>query len=67
MVIQFCKSYLPHSKVLVLLSLLLQPWCFDTKITSEKNSYLDEVWFFIGRFKVESVPGMINEALTQLI
>ena len=45
---------------LVLLSLPLQP---DPKITSEKNSYLDEERYFIRRFKVGSVPGMINKVV----
>ena len=36
--------------------------------TSEKNSYLDEGWLFIGSFKVGSVPRMINkEVLAQFI
>ena len=36
--------------------------------TSEKNSYLDEGWLFIGRFKVGSLPRMINkEVLAQFI
>ena len=42
----------------------LQPWYFDTKITSEKNSYLDEGWLFIGRFNVRSVPGIINKEVS---
>ena len=33
----------------------------DTKITSEKNSYLDEGYIFIGKFKVGSVSGMIKK------
>ena len=45
---------------LVLLSLLCN---HDTKITSEKNSYLDEERSFIRRFKVGSVPGMINKVV----
>ena len=41
---------------------------FDTKITSEKNSYLVEGWLFIGSSKVASVLGMIGkEVLAQLI
>ena len=40
----------------------------DTKIKSEKNSYFDEGWLFIGTFKVGSVPGMINkDVLAQFI
>ena len=40
----------------------------DTKIKSEKNSYFDEGWLFIGTFKVGSVTGMINkDVLAQFI
>ena len=40
----------------------------DTKIKSEKNSYFDGGWLFIGAFKVGSVPGMINkDVLAQFI
>ena len=31
------------------------------KTTSEKNSYLDEGWSFIGSFNAGSVRGMINQ------
>ena len=42
-------------------------WSFDTKILS-KNSYLNEGWLIIGRFKVRSLPRMINEeVLAQFI
>ena len=35
---------------------------------SEKNSYLNEGWLFIGSCKVGSVPGMINKkVLAQFI
>ena len=45
----------------------LQPWYFDTKITSEKKSYLDEGWLFTDSLNIGSVPGMINkEVLAQL-
>ena len=51
--------------VFILLLLLCN---HDTKTISEKNSYLDEGWLFIGSFKVGSVPGMINkEVLAQYI
>ena len=34
----------------------------------QKNSYLNERWLFIGAFKVERVPGMMNKKLlAQLI
>ena len=53
--------------VLILL-LLLCNMIIDTKTTSEKNSYLDEGWLFVGSFKVGSVTGMINkEVLAQFI
>ena len=39
-----------------------------TRTTTEKNSYLDERWLFIGSFKVGSVPGMMNkEVIAQFI
>ena len=41
----------------------LQPRQFDTKITSEKKSYLAEGWLYIDRLKVESVPEMINKKM----
>ena len=51
--------------VLILLLLLCK---HDTKTASEKNSYLDKGWFFIGSFKVGSALGMINkEMLAQFI
>ena len=34
----------------------------DTKISQrQKNSYLNEGWHFIGRFKVGSLPRKINK------
>ena len=40
----------------------LQPWQFDTKITSEnKISYLNEGWLFVGRVKVGSLPKTKNK------
>ena len=46
----------------------LQPFYFDTKITSEKINYFDEGWLFIGISKVRSVPEMINkEVLVQFV
>ena len=45
-----------------------QPFYFDTEITSEKNSYFDEGWLFIGRLKVRSVPERVNkEVLAQFV
>ena len=53
--------------VLILL-LLLCNHNLILKLHQKKNSYLDEGWLFIGSFKVESVPGMINkEMLAQLM
>ena len=34
---------------------------FDTKIKSERNSFLDEEWLFTGRLEVGSVPEMIDK------
>ena len=55
----------------MVLTLLLLLWNHDnfyTKNTSGKTSYLDKGWFFIGSFKVGSVPGMINkEVLAQFL
>ena len=54
--------------VLILLLLLCNHDNLIPKTISERNSYLDEGWLFIGSFKVGSVPGMINkEVLAQLI
>ena len=54
--------------VLTLLLLLCNHSLILKLGTSEKNSYLDEGWLFIGSFKVGSVPGMINkDVLAQFI
>ena len=54
--------------VLILLHFSFATMKFDTKTTSDKNSYLDEEWLFIMSFKVGSVTGMINkEVLAQFI
>ena len=37
----------------------MQPLQFDTKTTSEKNSYLDEGWLFIGSFKTENLEKLL--------
>ena len=53
--------------VLILLLLLCNYDNLILKLHHEKN-FLDEVWIFIGSFKVRSVPGMINkEVLAQFI
>ena len=45
-----------------------QPFYFDTEITSEKNSYFDGGWLFVGRLKVRSVPERVNkEVLAQFV
>ena len=44
--------------VLILLSLLYNHDNLILKLHYRKNSYLDQVWLFIGRFKVGNVPGM---------
>ena len=46
--------------VLILLSLFCNHDNLILKL-HQKNSYLDEGWLFIGRFKVGSVPGVINK------
>ena len=42
----------------ILLSLLFNYDNLILKLHQKKCSYLDEGWFFIGRLKVECVPGM---------
>ena len=52
------------------LSLLLLLCNYDnlTLEFHKKNSYLNEVWLFLGRFKTGSLPRMINkEVLAQFI
>ena len=44
--------------VVILLSFLCNYDNLTLKSHQEKRSYPDERWLFIGRFKVESVPGM---------
>ena len=55
----------------MVLTLLLLLWNHDNfilKIHQEKLATLDKGWFFIGSFKVGSVPGMINkEVLAQFL
>ena len=51
--------------VLILLSLLCNHDNLILKLHQKKQ---DEAWLFIGRFKVRSVPGIINkEVLDQFI
>ena len=47
--------------VLILLPLLCNH--NNLILKSETNSYVDEGWLFISRFKVGSVPGMINKEM----
>ena len=47
--------------VVILLSLLCNHDNLILKLFQKENSYFDEGWFFIGRFKVGSVPGMRNK------
>ena len=44
--------------VVILLSFLCNYDNLTLKLHQGKRSYPDEGWLFIGRFKVESVPGM---------
>ena len=44
--------------VVILLSFLCNYENLRVKLHQEKHRYPDEGWFFIGRFKVASVPGM---------
>ena len=58
MALQFCKWYLSNSVVLSLLPLLcIVIWHWNYIST---NSYLNERWLFIVRFKVRSLPTMID-------
>ena len=53
--------------VLIFLPLLGNQDNLILKLHQKKNSYVDEGWLFIDRFKVGSVPQMINkEVLVQL-
>ena len=67
MALQFCEKYLSKSVVLSLLPLLFNHGNLTLKL-HQKYSYLNKGWLFIGRFKVASLPGMINkELLAQFI
>ena len=44
--------------IVILLSFLCNYDNLTLKLHQGKRSYPDEGWFFIGRFKVESVPGI---------
>ena len=47
--------------VVILLSLLCNHDNLILTLFQKENSYFDEGWFFIGRFKVGSVPGTRNK------
>ena len=47
-----------YGMVVILLSFLCNYDNLTLKLHQEKQSYPDEGWIFIGRFKVGSVPGM---------
>ena len=54
--------------LLILLLLLCNQDNLILKLHQKKNNDLNEGWFFIGSFKVGSLPGMINkEVLAQFI
>ena len=47
-----------YGMVVILLSFLCNYDNLTLKLHQGKRCYTDEGWIFIGRFKVESVPGM---------
>ena len=53
-----CDLQRNYGKVVILLSLLCDYNNLILKLYQKKGSYLNEGWLFIGRFKVEGVPGM---------
>ena len=53
-----CDLHRNYGMVVILLSFLCNYDNLTLKLHQEKRSYPDERWLFIGRFKVESVPGM---------
>ena len=52
-----CDLHRNYGMVVILLSFLCNYDNLTLKLHQEKRSYPDERWLFIGRFKVESVPG----------
>ena len=52
-----CDLHRNYGMVVILLSFLCNYDNLTLKLHHEKRSYPDERWIFIGRFKVESVPG----------
>ena len=53
-----CDLHRNYGVVVILLSLLCNYDNLILKLHQKKRSYLDKEWLFIGKFKVESVPGM---------
>ena len=53
-----CDLYRNYGMVVILLSFLCNFDNLTLKLYQGKRSYPDEGWLFIGRFKVESIPGM---------
>ena len=53
-----CDLHRNYGMVVILLSFLCNYDNLTLKLHQGKRSYPDEGWLFIGRFKVESVPGM---------
>ena len=49
------------------MSLLYNHDSFITKLQQKKLNYLDEGWFFIAIFKIESVSGMRNKGALVLL
>ena len=67
MALQFCEKYPSNSVVLNLLPLRCNHGNLTRKL-HQKNSYLNPGWRFIGRFKVGSLPRMLNkDVLAQFI
>ena len=53
-----CDLHRNYHMLVILLSFLCNYDNLTPKLHQEKRSYPHEGWFFIGRFKVGSVPGM---------
>ena len=53
-----CDLHRNYGMVVIFLSFLCNYDNLTLKLRQEKRCYPDERWLFIGRFKVESVPGM---------
>ena len=53
-----CDLRRNYGMVVILLSLLCNYDYLILKLHQKERSYLDDVWLFIGRFIVGSVPGM---------